>query len=489
MEEDLINERREKRDALRKEGINPYAHRYEPTHKAAELQLKYAQLANEEKTNDKVSVAGRIISMRRMGKATFMHLLDESGKIQLYLRYDDIGKPYDLLKFCDLGDFIGAEGSLFKTKTGEVTVNVQKFTFLTKALRPLPDKFHGLQDTELRYRMRYVDLIVNPQVRKTFVTRAKIIGALRDVFEHHNFLEVETPVLQPIYGGTHAKPFTTFHNELDMKMYLRISNELYLKRLIVGGFERVYEFSRDFRNEGISTRHNPEFLAVETMAAYWDYRDSLKMVETLISEAAQRVLGTTRITYQGQAINLTPPWDQITMIDAVKKYAGVDFSHVKDVKEARKLAQKVNIRTDAGMGVGKILSTIYEELVEPKLIQPTFVMDYPVEVSPLAKKKEADNDFTERFELVIGGREYANVYSELNDPDVLRENWEHQRKLLEAGDEEAQPMDDDFLRALEYGMPPTSGLGIGVDRLIMLLTDAQSIRDVIFFPILKEEKK
>lgn len=489
MEERLINERKEKCDAIRKLGINPYAHRYDQTHKAAELQLKYAMLKPEEKTKDAVSIAGRLISLRRMGKVTFAHILDESEKIQLYFREDDVGaKQYDLLKLCDMGDIIGIKGTIFKTKTGEVTVYVEEFMPLTKALRPLPEKFHGLQDTELRYRMRYVDLIVNPHVRSIFITRAKIIMTMREIFEKHGFLEVETPILQPIYGGGHAKPFTTFHNELNMKMYLRISNELYLKRLIVGGFERVYEFSKDFRNEGISTRHNPEFLAVETMAAYWDYRDNLKMVETIISETAKRVLGKTKIEYQGQPIDLTPPWNQITMVEAVKKYAGVDFSKVKDVKEARKLADKVNVKTNSTMGIGKILTAIYEECVESKLTQPTFVMDYPVEVSPLAKKKEADADFSERFEVVIGGREYANVYSELNDPEVLRENWEHQRKLLEAGDEEAMPVDEDFLRGLEYGMPPTSGLGIGVDRLVMLLTDSPSIRDVILFPTLKAEK-
>lgn len=479
----------EKRDALRQLSINPYAHRYEPTHRAAELQLKYATLKQEEKTKDVVSVAGRIISLRRMGKVTFAHLLDESSKMQLYFREDDVGvKQYAILKLCDVGDIIGAEGTIFKTKTGEVTVSVEKFAFLTKALRPLPEKFHGLQDTELRYRMRYVDLIVNPHIRSLFITRVKIIQTMREIFERHGFLEVETPILQPIYGGGHAKPFTTHHNELNMKMYLRISNELYLKRLIIGGFERVYEFSKDFRNEGVSTRHNPEFLLVETMAAYWDYRDSLKMVETLISETAKRVLGKTTIEYQGQAIDLTPPWTQVTMMEAVKKYVGVDFTKVKNSKDARKLAEKAKVKTDAAMGTGKILNTIYEECVEPKLIQPTFVMDYPVEVSPLAKKKEGDGDFTERFELVIGGREYANVYSELNDPQILRENWEHQKKLFDAGDEEAQPIDEDFLRALEYGMPPTSGLGIGVDRLVMLLTNSASIRDVIFFPILKQEE-
>lgn len=489
MEEDLIRERREKRDELRKKGINPYAHRYEPTHKAAELQQKYAHLKSEEKTGDQVSIAGRIISLRRMGKVAFAHLLDATGKIQIYIREDDVGKDYEVLGLTDMGDIIGVEGIIFKTKTGEVTVNVQKYTFLTKALRPLPDKWHGLQDTELRYRLRYVDLIVNPHVKEVFVIRSKIISTMRDIFERHGFLEVETPILQPIYGGTHAKPFTTYHNELKRTMYLRISNELYLKKLIVGGFDRVYEFSKDFRNEGIDTRHNPEFLAVETMAAYWDYRDSLKMVEEIISETAKKVIGTTKITYQNQVIDLTPPWTQITMVEAVKKYAGIDFKKVKDAKEARKLAQKAGVKADPLMTRGTILTSVYEELVEPKLIQPTFVMDYPVEVSPLAKKKEADSDFTERFELVIGGREYANVYSELNDSAVLKENWEHQKKLKEEGYEEAQPVDDDFIRALEYGMPPTSGLGIGVDRLIMLLTDSPSIRDVIFFPILKQEEK
>ncbi len=488
MEEDLIRERREKREELRKLSINPYAHRYEPTHKAAELQQKYAHLKPEEKTNDTVVVAGRLISIRRMGKATFAHLLDATGKIQLYLREDDLKKGYDVLGLTDIGDIIGAEGVMFKTKTGEATLHVQKYAFLTKALRPLPDKWHGLQDTELRYRMRYVDLIVNPHVRDVFTTRSKIISTMRAIFEKHDFLEVETPILQPIYGGAHAKPFTTHHNELKQKMYLRISNELYLKRLIVGGFDRVYEFSKDFRNEGIDTRHNPEFLAVETMAAYWDYRDSLKMVEEIISETAKKVCGTTKITYQGQEIDLTPPWTQITMQEAVKKHTSIDFGKIKTLKDARAAVAKAKIKIPATMSKGEMLAAVYDEAVEAKLIKPTFVMDYPVEVSPLAKKKQTDSDFTERFELVIGGREYANVYSELNDPDVLRENWEQQKKLREVGYEEAQETDDDFLRALEYGMPPTSGIGIGVDRLIMLLTNAASIRDVILFPVLKEEK-
>ena len=488
-ENHLIKERKDKIESLKKLGINPYAHRYEPTHKALDLQEKYSHLKNEEHTKDNVTIAGRIITLRRMGKATFAHLQDVTGKIQIYLREDEIGKDYEILKLSDMGDIVGVEGEIFKTKTGEVTVNVKKYTFLTKAILPLPDKWHGLQDTEARYRMRYVDLIVNPQVRSTFITRAKIIAKMREIYEKNGFLEVDTPILQPIYGGAQAKPFTTYHNELKMKMFLRISNELYLKRLIVGGFERVYEFSKDFRNEGISTRHNPEFTCVETMAAYWDYRDSLKFIEHIISETAQSVLGTMKITYQGQKIDLTPPWDQITMIEAIKKYAGVDFIKIKDVKEACSIAQKMGIKTNKEMCKGNIIGAFYEEFVEPKLIQPTFVMDYPYEVSPLAKRKQEDLDFTERFELVIGGREYANVYSELNDPEVLRKNWEHQKKLMEAGDEEAQPVDEDFLRALEHGMPPTSGIGIGVERLIMLLTDSQSIRDVVLFPALKSEEQ
>ncbi|MBN1385373.1 lysine--tRNA ligase [Candidatus Woesearchaeota archaeon] len=483
----LIAERKRKLDEIKKMGINPYAYKYSATHHSEELQEKYSRLNAEEKTEDTVKVSGRLMILRRMGKVTFSHLQDSRGKIQLYFSKDDLGDGYDLVKLLDIGDIVGAEGMIFKTKTGEVTVLVKKIELLTKSLRPLPDKWHGLKDEDARYRMRYVDLIVNPEVKKTFAIREKLISEMRKFLASKGFLEVETPVLQPIYGGGLAKPFVTHHNALDRQMYLRISNELYLKRLLVGGYDKVFEFSRDFRNEGIDTRHNPEFTIMETMCAYADYLDSMAVVEEMISTLAVEILGKTKLNYQGTEIDLTPPWKKMSMMEAVLEFTGKDFKGI-DLETARTYAKELRVEINNEMGVAGIMAAVFDEIVEERIIQPTFVMDHPVEISPLAKKKRGDEDFTERFELIIGGREYANVYSELNDPSVLRENFEKHKELREAGQDETHPVDDDFLCALEYGMPPASGIGIGMDRLAMLFANAGSIRDVIFFPILRKKE-
>ncbi len=486
----LVQEKRKKLQKLRKDGIDPYPNRFGKTHSSREILEKYDKsLKKEQKTNDKVNVAGRIMSVRRMGKASFCHIQDFYGRIQLYLRQDDIGiKSYEMFRDLDIGDIIGAEGTVFKTRTGETSVYVKKIALLAKSLRPLPEKFHGLNDPEIRHRQRYLDLIMNPEVKEVFLKKASMVNAMREFLTSKGFIEVETPVLQPIYGGAAARPFKTRHNALEMSLYLRISNELYLKRLIVGGFEKIFEIHEDFRNEGIDSTHNPEFRSMETMWAYADYKDNMKLVEEMLPFIAKKVLGSTEITYHGQKISLKPPFRRITMADAVKKHTGHDFSKVSTLAEARKIAKKLNVEIDKSMTIGYVLAEICDKLVEPKLIQPTFIMDYPRDVSPLAKASKKEPDIAERFELIIAGMEYANVYSELNDPDVLRKNWELQKKMLKAGDENAQQMDNDFLRALEIGMPPTSGVGIGLDRLAMLLTDSPSIRDVIFFPLLRPEK-
>ena len=484
----LIEERYKKLREIEKSGKHPFSHRFEKTHMAYDINEKYAHLDNEQHTTDEVIVAGRLMNMRKMGKLIFAPLMDETGRVQVVFLKDTLKEEFDFLKLLDIGDLIGIKGVVFKTKKGQVSIEVQEYELLAKSLRPLPEKWHGLKDDELKYRMRYVDLIVNEESRKRFVIRSKIVEEMRQFLIKQGFLEVETPILQPIYGGAEAKPFVTKHLALNREMYLRISNELYLKRLIVGGFEKVFEFSKDFRNEGIDTRHNPEFTLMETMSAYWDYMDGMKLIEEMVSHLATTILGKTKITYQGQEIDLTLPWKKATMVELVKEHTGKDFSKVKDIEEARKIAQALGVKIEDSMGVGAILAEIFDEKCEDKIIQPTFVMDYPVEISPLARKKEEDYDFTERFELLIGGREYANVYSELNDPEHLRENWEHQKKKREKGAEQTHPMDEDFIRALEYGMPPSCGTGIGVDRLVMLFTDARSIRDVILFPILKKKE-
>ncbi|HJX06072.1 MAG TPA: lysine--tRNA ligase [Candidatus Nanoarchaeia archaeon] len=488
----IINERKEKVEELRKQGINPYAYRFEKNAMAAEIKQVYEQLKPEEKDSmrNAVKVAGRLMTIRLMGKAAFANLQDDSGQVQLYFRQDDIGKEaYELFRSLDVGDIIGVEGSVFRTRIGEITVNVKTFELLTKSVRPLPEKFHGLKDTELRYRQRYVDLIVNPDAKRIFIMRAKIVQAIREFLMGQGFVEVETPTLQPVYGGASAKPFVTQHHALNMPLYMRISDELYLKRLIVGGFEKVFEFCKDFRNEGIDTKHNPEFSQMETMAAYDDYNDSMKRTEQMLEFVARKALGTTEFEFDGKKISMKAPFKRIKMMDAVKEATGVDFSQLNDIEKAREVARKFRVETTEDMSFGFILAELCSELVEPKVVQPTFILDYPKDVSPLAKPVKENPDFTERFELVIAGMEVGNMYSELNDPDGLRKNWEQQEKRLSTGDETAQRTDDDFIKAMEYGMPPTSGIGIGIDRLVMLLTNNPSIREVILFPTMRPEAK
>ena len=433
-----------------------------------------------------VSIAGRLISKRGMGKASFGDLQDRDGKIQLYVKIDGVGEEaYEDFKKFDIGDILGIKGEVFRTHKGEISIKVKELTLLAKSLQPLPEKWHGLKDTDLRYRQRYVDLIVNPDVRKTFIMRSKIITELRRYLDELDFLEVETPLLNVIAGGASAKPFVTHHNALDLDLFLRIAPELYLKRLIVGGLEKVYEIGRNFRNEGISIKHNPEFTAFELYEAYKDYNDMMVLAENIISHLAVSVLGKSKILYQGQEIDLTAGWRRVSVIDVVKEITGIDFSSILTDEDARREASRIDVHVDKNATWGIVLNTVYEEKVEGTLIQPTFVYDAPIEISPLTKKKPEDARLTERFEMIICGREYGCAYSELNDPLDQKERFISQMKMREAGDEEANQMDEDFVNALEYGMPPTGGMGIGIDRLVMLLTDSYSIRDVLLFPTMK----
>jgi len=476
--------RRQKVDKLRAQGIDPYGvESFARTHEAAEVIDNFSDLEGSQAT-----LAGRIMSIRTHGKATFAHLQDMSGTIQIYVRVNEVGEEaYKRFLDLDIGDILGLTGEVFRTRRGEITIAVHTYKLLSKALRPLPEKWHGLKDVELRYRMRYVDLIANPQVRQVFVTRSKIIRGIREYLDQRGFLEVETPMLNPIAGGANARPFITYHNALDTQLYLRIAPELYLKRLVVGGLEKVYELNRNFRNEGISTKHNPEYTALEVYQAYADGEKMMHLTEDLIAHVAREVTGDTVITYQGQSIDLTPPWRRLTMLDAIKEYAGVDFTPVKDPAAACRLAQGLGLKCAEGpaVTVGKIMNEVFDAFVEPKLIQPTFITEYPVEISPLSKRMADKPDFTARFEPFIYGREMANGFSELNDPIDQKERFLEQVEHREAGDEEAHMMDEDYIRALEYGLPPTGGLGIGIDRLVMLLTDSYSIRDVLLFPLLK----
>jgi lysyl-tRNA synthetase class 2 len=487
---ELIQQRFKKLAEISAMGKRPYAGRYEVTASAEGLLAGYGSAAKEalEKERVTASVAGRIVALRSFGKACFAHIQDGTGRIQVYFQKNTLGEDrFNLFKKLDIGDFIGVKGFLFRTRTDELTLDVDDFVLLAKSLRPLPEKWHGLTDVEIRYRQRYVDLIVNPEVKQVFLLRTKIIQSIRSFLNARGFLEVETPMMQSIPGGATARPFRTHHNALDMDLFLRIAPELYLKRLLVGGFERVYEINRNFRNEGISTRHNPEFTMLEFYQAYADYRDLIEMTEQLISTVAGEVLGTTTVQYEGHAINLAPPWKRITFLDALRE-AGVPDDVLMNADKAREHARKLGASLKGGEPLGKLWNEIFEALVEPNLIQPTFIIDYPTDISPLSKKRDDAPEFVERFELFVVGREMANAFSELNDPVDQKERFQKQVSEREAGDDEAHQMDDDFIRALEYGMPPAAGEGIGIDRLVMLLTGSPSIRDVILFPQMKKEK-
>ena len=474
--------RREKLAQMQEAGKDPFQIvKYDVTHHSDEIRANFDALENKD-----VCIAGRLMSKRIMGKASFCNIQDRNGLMQSYVSKNDIGEEdYAAFKKYDIGDIIGIKGFVFKTKTGEISVHAKEVVLLSKSLQVLPEKFHGLKDQELRYRQRYVDLIVNPESRDTFIKRSKIITEIRRFLDAKGFLEVETPVLQTIPGGASARPFITHHNTLDIDMYCRIALELPLKRLIVGGFERVYEIGRVFRNEGISVRHNPEFTLMELYQAYTDYKGMMDITEEMFRTVAQNVLGTTKITYGGYDLDLGQPFERITMTDAVKQFTGVDFDQVKDTEEAKKIAAEKGVEFEERHVKGDILNLFFEEFVEKNLIQPTFIIDYPVEISPLTKRKPDKPEFTERFELFIVGREYGNAYSELNDPIDQRARFEYQEYLRENGDDEANMIDEDFLTALEYGMPPTGGLGVGIDRFVMLLTESVSIRDVILFPTMK----
>lgn len=487
---DQLVVRREKMNSLREQGVDPFGKRFDRTHQSQQLVEEYSQFEKEELEEKEipVTIAGRIMTKRGKGKAGFAHIQDLSGQIQLYVRKDAVGEEaYEVFTSADLGDIVGVSGVLFKTKVGELSVKAKQFELLTKALRPLPDKFHGLKDVEQRYRQRYLDLIMSEESKHTFITRSRIIQSMRRYLDDQGYLEVETPMMHAIAGGASAKPFITHHNALDMELYMRIAIELHLKRLIVGGMEKVYEIGRVFRNEGVSTRHNPEFTMIELYEAYADYRDIMSLTENLIAHIAEEVLGSTTVQYGEYEINLKPEWKRLHMVDAVKEYTGVDFWKETSVDEARALAKEHGVEITEHMQYGHIVNEFFEQKVEEKLIQPTFIFGHPVEISPLAKKNENDPRFTDRFELFIVAREHANAFTELNDPIDQKERFEAQLKEREQGNDEAHMMDNDFIEALEYGMPPTGGLGIGVDRLVMLLTNAASIRDVLLFPHMRQK--
>lgn len=488
---DQMQVRREKLANHYEEGINPFGGKFVRTHNAKELVELYDEFTKDELEVKLIetTVAGRMMTKRGKGKVGFAHIQDASGQIQLYVRKDEIGEEaYELYKTIDIGDIVGVTGVMFKTNVGELSIQVKEFTLLTKSLRPLPDKYHGLQDIELRYRKRYLDLITNEESRETFYLRSRIIQSMRNYLNKEGFLEVETPMLHSIPGGATARPFQTHHNALDMELYIRIAIELHLKRLIVGGMEKVYEIGRVFRNEGTSTRHNPEFTMIELYEAYADYEDIMELTEDMVAHIAQDVLGTTTIQYGEDEIELAPSWKRIHMVDAIKEETGIDFWKQMSDEEARELAKEHNVQITKEMVYGHVVNEFFEQKVEETLVQPTFIYGHPVDVSPLAKKNKEDERFTDRFELFIVRREHANAFSELNDPIDQRSRFEAQVEEREAGNEEAHLMDNDFIEALEYGMPPTGGLGIGIDRLVMLLTNAASIRDVLLFPQMKTKE-
>lgn len=489
---ELIRERRKKLEELREAGVDPYGQRFQASHLAQELLCRFQDGKEEDLLeNSPVSLAGRLMSIRRHGKASFAHLKDRSGRIQIYLREDEVGEgPYALFKKLDIGDLIGLQGNLFRTKTGELTVRIKEFEVLSKSLRPLPEKWHGLSDVELRYRQRYLDLLVNPQVSEIFRIRSQIIRAIREFFDERGYLEVETPMMQFLAGGAMARPFVTYHHALNLNLYLRIAPELYLKRLVVGGLDRVYEINRNFRNEGISTQHNPEFTMLEFYQAYSDYLELMDLTEELIGQVARQILGGMEIEFRGLRINLRPPWPRLTLLDSLIQLGGMAPQDLASPEAILDSAAKVGLSSPGKEASwGKALGELFEARVEEKLVQPTFILDYPLDLSPLAKKKRNQPDLVERFELFIGGLEVANAYSELNDPIEQRSRFEEQARQREMGDEEAQAVDDDFVRALEYGMPPCAGEGIGIDRLVMIFTDSASIRDVILFPHMRPERE
>jgi lysyl-tRNA synthetase class 2 len=496
---ELIRRRLEKLEAWRARGVNPFGGRFPVTHWAGELRARLTDAADDDlESAGPLSIAGRILAVRHHGKTCFAQLQDKSGRIQLYARADVLGDAYAAFTELDVGDFVGVTGELFRTRTGELTVAVKQFEFLAKSIRPLPEKWHGLRDVETRYRQRYVDLAVNPQVRDTFVMRSRLVAAMRAFFDARGFLEVETPMMQPIPGGAAAKPFRTHHNALDMPLYLRIAPELYLKRLVVGGLDRVYEINRNFRNEGISTQHNPEFTMLEFYQAYADYQDLMELTEELLAHLGHALLGREELAYQGETIRLAPPWPRLPFFEALSRAVGQVVTPATDARALGQAAARQPgyrdgapaatlahlVETADAIGLWK---DIFDTLIEPTLVQPTFITDFPIELSPLSKQKRDDPRLVDRFELYICRREIANAYSELNDPIDQRRRFEEQAALRDRGDEEAHWMDEDFVRALEYGMPPTAGEGIGVDRLVMLFTDAPSIRDVILFPHLRPE--
>lgn len=479
----LVEVRMQKLKDLEEKGKNPFEiTKYDRSHMSNDIRENFEALEGKD-----VTIAGRIIGKRVMGKASFCHIQDGQGKIQSYVSTNDLGEEaYKEFKTYDIGDIIGIKGFVFKTRTEEISVHAKEVTLLTKSLRPLPEKWHGLKDPDLRYRQRYVDMIVNPEVKETFILRSKIIKELRRILDEKGYMEVETPALTTVATGDSARPFVTHHNTLNLDMYLRIAPELNLKRIIVGGIDKVYEIGKNFRNEGMDIKHNPEFTNIELYSAYEDYNDMMNISEEIISTIAKNVLGTTKINYQGTDIDLTPGWRRITMIDSIKEVTGIDFNEIKTDEEAQKLADEKNVEVDPIKNTrGHIINEFFEEFVEETLIQPTFIIDYPVEVSPLTKRKPSNPLLVERFELFIGGREYGNAYSELNDPIDQKERLVKQAEAKALGDEEAGGMDEDFINALEIGLPPTGGLGIGLDRLIMLLTNSYSIRDVLFFPTMK----
>ncbi|WP_142830712.1 lysine--tRNA ligase [Planococcus soli] len=488
---DQLLVRREKMQAFRDNGMDPFGGRFERTHLSQEIIEQYAELSKEEleETPHEVVIAGRVMTKRGKGKAGFAHIQDLKGQIQIYVRKDAIGEEaYEFYNTVDLGDILGIKGTVFKTNVGELSVKAKEVEFLTKALRPLPEKFHGLKDVEQRYRQRYLDLLTSDTSKETFILRSRIIQSMRRYLDNAGFLEVETPMLHSIAGGAAAKPFITHHNALDMELYIRIAIELHLKRLIVGGLEKVYEIGRVFRNEGISTRHNPEFTMLELYEAYADYNDIMALTENLVAHVAQEVLGTTTVQYGEDEIDLAVGWKRLHMADAVKEYTGVDFWKQTTKEEAQALAKEHNIDVKPTMEAGHILNEFFEQIVEEQLVQPTFIFGHPVEISPLAKKNPEDERFTDRFELFIVRREHANAFTELNDPIDQRQRFEAQLVEKDEGNDEAHEMDEDFIEALEYGLPPTGGLGIGIDRLIMLLTNSSSIRDVLLFPQMRPKE-